>query len=157
MSSSNIKTIISCTTNLIDSSPNCNFDEIINQRKLLLAQQNVNIFRENFLNTTTNDYQQQAGGQFITSFPSSCENITFEKALLKKKAYMFKNIDNNALSSDFTYGTGLTRNQQLSNMGKGFLPNGQRLGTGLKSLDISNDSSNSNTPKLFRIIICQKK
>jgi len=138
--------------------------DITIQRNLLIAQQNVNPCRNNLLNDTTGrnnlsngdnatDDKLHAGGRYTTAFPSSCQTNTFEETLLKKKAYMFKNKNNNVLSGPIqntlyfggTSGTGLTRNKQLSNMAKGLMPNGTKgLRLGVQSYQNNSLYSNSN-------------
>jgi len=125
---------------------------IVQKRNLLIAEQNVNIIREDVFNSNTTNVKLQAGGRYITTFPSLCFQDTLEETLLKKKAYMFKN-NNNVLSGPIkntlyfggTSGTGLTRNKQLSNMARGLLPNGAPgIRLGVQSYQNNSLYSNSN-------------
>jgi hypothetical protein len=125
---------------------------IVQKRNLLIAEQNVNIIREDVFNSNTTNVKLQAGGRYITTFPSLCFQDTLEETLLKKKAYMFKN-NNNVLSGPIkntlyfggTSGTGLTRNKQLSNMARGLLPNGTPgIRLGVQSYQNNSLYSNSN-------------
>lgn len=173
----------------------CGKGGIINRRNVIIAYNNFNlqrkfsnIYRADLFTVDSDNSKRQAGGKFITVFPSYCQNcngfskinnpnypdcnnnITLEENLLNKKAYMFRNRSNNVLSGPIinytdkgiqsaalfggNTGTGLTRNQQLANMGRGFLPNGRKgLRFGVQSLQgislYSNSNIYNNAPKGF--------
>jgi len=103
-------------------------------------------------------------------FPKCNNDINLQKNLLNKKSYMFRNRNNNVISGPIinygktnidsavlfggNTGSGLTRNQQLANMGRGLLPNGRKgLRFGVQSLQgislYSNSNIYNNAPKGF--------
>lgn len=103
-------------------------------------------------------------------FPKCNNDINLQKTLLDKKSYMFRNRNNNVISGPIinygktsvnsavlfggNTGSGLTRNQQLANMGRGLLPNGRKgLRFGVQSLQgislYSNSNIYNNAPKGF--------
>lgn len=138
---------------------------ILAQNNLNLQRSTNPTFRRGVFIGNTEDNKNHAGGRFNKVFPSLCNNCiqfsdinndicsepTLANTLLNKKAYMFRNRLNNVMSGpiiDYTNtgqqssilfggntGTGLTRNQQLANMGRGLLPNGRKgLRFGVQSL-----------------------
>ncbi len=115
--------------------------------------------------TTFPSYCQKCSGFSRVSnsneYPKCDADITLEDNLLNKKAYMFKSRLNNVISGPIinytntgvksavlfggNTGIGLTRNQQLSNIGRGLLPNGRKgLKFGVQSLEGISLYSNSN-------------
>ncbi len=148
---------------------------ILAQQNLELQRNTFPIFRRDAFTATTRDNINNAGSQFTRIFPSFCNNCsqgsdksnpncsepTLANTLLNKKAYMFRNRLNNVISGPIinytntgqqsavlfggNTGSGLTRNQQLANMGRGLLPNGRKgLRFGVQSLQGISLYSNSN-------------
>jgi hypothetical protein len=148
---------------------------IIANQNLSLQRNIFSTFRRDAFTTIITDNINHAGSRFTRVFPSLCNNCsqfsdisnaicsepTLATTLLNKKAYMFRNRSNNVISGPIinytntgqqsavlfggNTGTGLTRNQQLANMGRGLLPNGRRgLRFGVQSLQGISLYSNSN-------------
>lgn len=148
---------------------------ILAQNNLNLQRSTNPTFRRDAFIGNTEDNKNHAGARFNKQFPSLCENCNqftdlsnaicttpnLEDTLLYKKAYMFRNRSNNVISGPIinytnsgkksavlfggNTGSGLTRNQQLANMGRGLLPNGRPgLRFGVQSLQGISLYSNSN-------------
>tara|TARA_R110002073_G_scaffold217513_2_gene377576 strand:- start:40 stop:750 length:711 start_codon:yes stop_codon:yes gene_type:complete len=168
----------------------CGGGGIISQRNFILAQNNFNLQRT--INSTlrrdaftqyTHDHKNHAGTRFNIQFPSYCDNCNkfsdisnancitpkLENTFLNKKAYMFRNRLGNVISGQKSAilfggntGSGLTRNQQLSNMGKGLLPNGRpglRFGVqSLQGISLHSDSNiyNKNPNGLYGATITKQ-
>jgi hypothetical protein len=168
----------------------CGGGGIISQRNFILAQNNFNLqrtinstFRRDAFTQYTHDHKNHAGTRFNIQFPSYCDNCNkfsdisnancitpkLENTFLNKKAYMFRNRLGNVISGQKSAilfggntGSGLTRNQQLSNMGKGLLPNGRpglRFGVqSLQGISLHSDSNiyNKNPNGLYGATITKQ-
>lgn len=148
---------------------------ILAQNNFNLQRTINSTFRRDAFTQYNHNNKNYAGVRFNTQFPSYCDNCNkfsdisnancitpnLENTFLNKKAYIFRNRLGNVISGPIinynntseksailfggNTGSGLTRNQQLSNMGKGRLPNGRPgLRFGVQSLQGISLKSNSN-------------
>jgi hypothetical protein len=148
---------------------------ILAQNNLTLQRSTNPTFRRDAFVGNIEDNNNHAGARYNRTFPSYCENCSrftdlsnaicvtpnLADTLLYKKSYMFSSRLNNVISGPIinytnsgqksavlfggNTGSGLTRNQQLANMGRGLLPNGRPgLRFGVQSLQGISLYSNSN-------------
>jgi hypothetical protein len=165
---------------------------ILAQNNFNLQRTINSTFRRDAFTQYTQDHKNHAGAQFNIQFPSYCDNCNkfsnisnancitpkLENTFLNKKAYMFRNRLGNVISGPIinysdsgqksailfggNTGSGLTRNQQLSNMGKGLLPNGRpglRFGVqSLQGISLHSDSNiyNKNPNGLYGATITKQ-